>query len=78
MHRPTSEGLPLRSHSIATQTVRAVEAVISELTAAMAALPVDARAEPPLKPNQPNQRSAVPSATKGILCGEKFGHELSA
>ena len=32
--RPTREGFPLRAHSRPTHTVRAVEAAISELTAA--------------------------------------------
>ena len=27
------------------------------------------KADPPLKPNQPNQRRAVPNATYGTLCG---------
>merc|ERR1719321_1524057 len=50
-------------------TVRAVLAAISELTAAKAAEVLPPSALPPLKPNQPNHSSAVPSATKGMLCG---------
>ena len=61
--RPTNDGIPFLYQSIPVQTVRAVEAEISEFTAAKAALPVLARADPPLKPNQPNHRRPVPRAT---------------
>ena len=70
---PTIDGLPKRIHSMSTHTERAVDAAISELTAAYAAPPVDASAEPPLKPKQPNHRSAVPRPTKGMLCGVLSG-----
>ena len=45
------------------------EAAISEFTAAATAWPLLCSALPALKPVQPNQSSAVPSATKGTLCG---------
>ena len=36
---------------------------------ARAAVPLAARAEPALKPNQPNHSKPAPSRTKGTLCG---------
>ena len=36
---------------------------------ARVAVPLAARAEPALNPNQPNQSSPVPNTTKGILAG---------
>ena len=41
-------------------------------TKAVAAIPFAARADPPLKPNQPNQRSPVPKRVIGKLCGIKL------
>mmetsp|Transcript_7638 Transcript_7638/g.30652 ORF Transcript_7638/g.30652 Transcript_7638/m.30652 type:complete len:211 (+) Transcript_7638:603-1235(+) len=66
---PTRVGLPSIFHSSMSQKKRAAEAEISEFIAASAACSFAARAEPPLKPNQPNQRRPVPRATKGMLCG---------
>ena len=43
---PTIDGFPNRIHSMSTHTERAVDAAISELTAAYAAPPVDASAAP--------------------------------
>ena len=68
-HAPTRVGLPSIFHSSKSQKKSAVEAAISEFIAATTAEPLAARAEPPLKPNQPNQRRPVPRATNGMLCG---------
>ncbi len=42
------------------QTVKLVAAEIWVLIIAIEAMPLAASAEPPLNPNQPNHRSAVP------------------
>ena len=67
MQSPASVGLPCFNHSMPVQTVKAVLAASALFTAAKAAPPVEANAEPPLKPNQPNQSRPVPNATKGRL-----------
>ena len=54
---------------ISIERWRESTASIECTNAAATASPLAAKGDPPLKPNQPNQRSAVPSATKGMLCG---------
>ena len=66
---PTTLGLPVRHQLMAVQVHMATEAAMSVLTKAWAAMPLAASAEPPLKPNQPNQKSPVPRPTKATLCG---------
>ena len=66
---PTRLGLPSRTQVIASQVHMAIEPAMSVLTNACEAMPLAARAEPALKPNQPNQSRPVPSATKAMLCG---------
>src|SRR3989338_7625683 len=51
------------------QTVAAAAAAVLVTTKALTARPLAARAEPPLKPNQPNQSSTAPMTTSGILPG---------
>src|SRR5207237_8096428 len=47
----------------------AIAVAVLVLTNACAASPPEVRAEPALKPNQPNHRSAAPSTTMVISCG---------
>ncbi len=66
---PRTVALPLCSHSIVIQVNAAAAAAVFVLTnAATADVPADS-ALPALKPNQPNQSSAVPSAVMVRLCG---------
>src|SRR5512140_3678036 len=51
------------------QTAAAEAAAALEVTNAVVATPLAPRAEPPLKPNQPNHSRNAPSRTKGILLG---------
>src|SRR4030067_1584295 len=66
---PRTVGLPLYAHSAIIQE-RAAEAVeICVTTKAEVARDPDATALPPLKPNQPNQRSAAPRRVMVKLWG---------
>src|SRR5947207_15424683 len=66
---PSTEGLPLTSHSVNIHD-RAATAVASWVTVmAMPARPSAATAEPGLKPNQPTQRSDAPITCSGRLVG---------
>mmetsp|Transcript_56479 Transcript_56479/g.104579 ORF Transcript_56479/g.104579 Transcript_56479/m.104579 type:complete len:200 (+) Transcript_56479:667-1266(+) len=67
--RPTNFGRPSRSQSMINHMKSATEAAISEFTAAATEAPLTFKADPPLKPNQPNHNNAVPSATNGMLWG---------
>ena len=64
--------LPVRFHEMNSHVHIAIEPAMSVLTNACAATPLAASAEPPLKPNHPNQRSPVPRATNATLCGRTF------
>ena len=66
---PSTEGLPLTSHSVNIHD-RAATAVASWVTTiAMPARPSAATAEPALKPNQPTQSNAAPVTVSVKLCG---------
>src|SRR5574344_1754421 len=69
---PTSFGLRLLIHSITNQVTRAKEAAISVLRKAVAVTESTFNSLPALKPYQPNQRSPLPIATRGILLGVEF------
>src|SRR5690606_2366742 len=65
---PRAEGaLSFQERSI--QVVAAAAAEVLVATKALAAMPFAARAEPALKPNQPNQSRAAPITVVGILWG---------
>src|SRR5579863_4770639 len=69
---PTALGLPARHQLIAVQVHIATEAAMSVFTNACAAIPFAAKAEPALKPNQPNHKRPVPRPTNATLCGTVF------
>ncbi|MDQ5968744.1 MAG: hypothetical protein QG561_851 [Patescibacteria group bacterium] len=56
-----------RIHTMASQVSPATEAAISVLRNARAVIPSALSSDPALNPYHPNQRRAVPRATKGIL-----------
>ena len=60
---PNMEGLPLRTHSATDQPKTAAAVAKYVFTKANAALPFASRAEPALKPNQPNHKRAAPVIT---------------
>src|SRR6266487_4701532 len=66
---PTAEGLPFFHQSVSIQLTAAPEAARFVLTRAWIATASAASALPALNPNQPNQRSAAPRMTNGILLG---------
>src|SRR5262249_13956061 len=66
---PSTVGLPRPSHSAAIHESAAAAVAVLVATKALVARPVAASALPALKPNQPNQRSAAPTSTNGMLCG---------
>jgi hypothetical protein len=66
---PTAENLRSSLQSINIHTNPPTEADIWVTTRAMTALKLLDNPEPPLNPNQPSQRNAVPSTTKNVLCG---------
>src|SRR5438132_996453 len=66
---PTAVALPVRARSRQTQVTSAAAAAVLVFVNASAARPLAARAEPALKPNQPNHRSPAPKSTSGTLCG---------
>lgn len=66
---PTAENLRSSLQSINIHTNPPVEADIWVTTRAMTARKLLDNPEPPLKPNQPSQRNAVPRTTKNVLCG---------
>src|SRR5436190_3945297 len=72
VNAPTRLGFPSRRHEMNSHVHIAIEPAMSVFTNACAATPLAARADPPLKPNHPNQRSPVPRATKATLCGTTF------
>ncbi|KXT11219.1 hypothetical protein AC579_5564 [Pseudocercospora musae] len=67
---PTTENLPLvLMKSTKTQPRTPVEAATLVLNAAYMARMLALSADPPLKPNQPNQIKIVPRKTSVVLCG---------
>src|SRR5262245_39331947 len=66
---PRTVGLPLPSHSAPTHARAAAAVAVFVATKALVARPLAASALPALNPNHPNQRSAAPTSTKGMLCG---------
>src|SRR5450756_3255503 len=62
-------GLPVLIHSMDIQESMAAAAAVLVVRNAWMARPPELRAEPPLNPNQPNQSSAAPNRTNGMLCG---------
>ena len=65
---PNIVGLPVITHSIIAQDTAAAAPAVFVAMKALTAIPLAAKAEPALNPNQPNQSNAAPSTTKGILC----------
>src|SRR6266404_3330131 len=61
---PSTVGFPLPSHSANIHDSDAAAVAVLVATKALVASALAA-----LKPNQPNQRSAAPISTKGMLCG---------
>ena len=66
---PSTVGLPRCSHSIASQTSRAMAVAVLVLRKARPATPSAASSLPALKPNQPTHSSAAPITVNGRLCG---------
>ena len=66
---PMRLGLPSNFQVMNSQVHMAMEPEMSVFTKAWAAMPPAVNESPPLKPNQPNHSSAVPSPTKAMLCG---------
>lgn len=66
---PTAVALPVRRRSRRVQTRRVAAGASMVFAKARAAEALAARALPPLKPNQPNQRRAAPRRVKGTLWG---------
>src|SRR5499433_3493808 len=66
---PSTVGFPRLSHSANIHDSAAAAVAVLVATNALTASPLAASALPALKPNQPNQRSAAPVSTKGMLCG---------
>src|ERR1700683_1186030 len=63
---PSTEGLPLMSHSVNIQASAAAAVAMWVAANAMPARPSEATAEPALKPNQPTHRSDAPT-TVGVV-----------
>src|SRR3954453_23236921 len=57
---PSSDGLPLASHSVNSHESAAAPVATIVLTNASEVTPLASRFEPALKPNQPTQRSEAP------------------
>eukprot|EP00438_Fugacium_kawagutii_P031679 Skav232908 [mRNA] locus=scaffold1477:508993:509643:+ [translate_table: standard] len=66
---PTLLALPFRTRSMASH-VNMADAAATKVVAAATPSVVD-KAEPPLNPNQPNQRRQPPKITKGALAGPR-------
>src|SRR5665811_1677364 len=65
---PIDVDLPSLNFSTTIQPMIPAAGAASVLIQAMAEVVVTAAAEPALKPNQPNQRSAAPRSVSGTLC----------
>src|SRR5690348_7866120 len=66
---PSDVAWPSRKRSTRIQLIAAEAVATWVLVKARAARPFAARAEPALKPNQPNHSRPAPSMTNGRLCG---------
>lgn len=66
-HQPTRDHFLARRKSSRHQVMAATMAVRHEFQQAMVARRLAPKAEPPLKPSQPNQRRMVPSVMREIL-----------
>src|SRR6266513_2891739 len=66
---PTAVALPLRIQSRQVHVTMAIAAAVLVAVKAWAARPLAARADPALKPNQPNHSNPAPSSTSGTLWG---------
>lgn len=71
-HQPTSDHFLARRKSRRVQVMAANMAVKQVFQQAIAARRLAPNAEPPLNPNQPNQRRIVPRVMSEMLCGRKF------
>src|SRR5687768_12015904 len=69
IQNPSTEGFFPFSTSKNIQDKPAAAAAVLVVANADTARPLAANAEPPLKPNQPNQSKPVPIRTYGILAG---------
>src|SRR4051812_9160896 len=69
---PSTDGLPLATHSANIQASAAAAVAICVTAMAMPARPFAATAEPALKPNQPTQRSEAPMTEYARLYGAMF------
>src|SRR5262245_38708790 len=67
--RPRIEVLHLNTSSTIIHASAAAAVAMKVLLMARAAPPVDSRAEPALKPNQPTQSMAPPTQVSVTLCG---------
>ncbi len=66
---PSEVNVPCWIFSATSQPIIAVQVAIWVLMKTMEAWPLAPRAEPALKPNQPNHSRPTPSITNGTLCG---------
>src|SRR5437870_6836303 len=66
---PSTVGFPLPTHSAVIQESAAAAVAVFVATKALVASAFAASALPALNPNQPNQSSAAPTSTNGMLCG---------
>src|SRR5712672_2871351 len=66
---PNEVGCPSRIFSTRSQASMAVAVATVVVTNVDAATPPELRADPALKPYQPNHSNPAPSITKGKLCG---------
>ena len=66
---PSSEGLPLTTHSTNIQDSAAAAVATMVLTKASAVVPLASRFEPALKPNQPTHSSEAPIMVMVSECG---------
>ena len=67
--KPKAVGFFTTTHSNKIHTKPATAAAMCVVTSADAASPPEVKAEPALKPNQPNHTSPAPRSTIGRLCG---------
>ena len=63
------QGLPLSILTASSEVILAQAVATQVLTIARAEPPLASRAEPALKPNQPNHSSEAPIMVKVKLCG---------
>src|SRR5689334_23656843 len=69
---PSTEGLPLAIHSANIHASAAAAVAICVTAIAMPARPLDATADPALKPNQPTHSSEAPITEYARLYGAMF------